>query len=234
MTADLDLLDVMIRLGTAAGLGSVLGLEREYDGQEAGFRTHLLVVMGSALFAVVSVGAFDAFIGERNSTNVTVDVTRIAAYVAPGVGFIGGGAILKYGGKVTGITTAASLWTAAAVGVASGLGFWTAALVTTAIAVLALQFLKPIGNAAARFGRRRHAALAIRVDAGAGPDLVGAVLAELADVDVRLVRFGLGPGDDAEITLDAWDQPERLRDPELLGRLAALPGVQSVGATANA
>lgn len=146
MTADLDLLDVMIRLGTAAGLGSVLGLEREYDGQEAGFRTHLLVVMGSALFAVVSVGAFDAFIGERNSTNVTVDVTRIAAYVAPGVGFIGGGAILKRDDRVRGLTTAASLWVAAAIGVTCGLGLWLVPLVAVGFALVSLAVLRPLSQ----------------------------------------------------------------------------------------
>lgn len=234
MTADLDLLEVAVRLGIAAGLGSLLGLEREFDGQDAGFRTHLLVAIGSALFAVASVGAFDAFIGLRSSTNVTVDVTRIAAYVAPGVGFIGGGAILKYGGKVTGITTAASLWTAAAIGVASGLGFWTGGVVATVIAVIALQALKPVGNAAARLGRRRHSALGIRVDDDAGPELLASVLGEFEGIDIQVVRFGVGPGEDGVISVEVWDQPERLHDPDLLARIAALPGVRSVATAANA
>jgi putative Mg2+ transporter-C (MgtC) family protein len=112
--ADLGWLETVARLALAGCLGGLLGLEREYDGQDAGFRTHLLVVVGSALFAVLSVGAFDDFLVPRADSNVSVDVTRIAAYVAPGIGFIGGGAILKHGGKVSGITTAASLWSAAA------------------------------------------------------------------------------------------------------------------------
>lgn len=151
---DLEWYDVTGRLVLAAVLGAVLGLEREYDGHDAGLRTHLLLTLGAALFSVVSVAGFDALASERSS-NVTIDVTRIAAYIAPGVGFIGGGAIVKSGRKVTGITTAASLWTAAAIGVAAGLGFWVGAVVTTVIALIALEALQPLSNWAGELGRRR-------------------------------------------------------------------------------
>lgn len=174
--AELDWIDTLVRLLIAAGLGGALGLEREFDGQDAGFRTHLLVVLGAALFGVVSVGAFDVFVSSRAATNVTVDVTRIAAYVAPGIGFIGGGAILKTNNRVRGITTAATLWSAAAIGVAVGVGFWVGGVIVTVMTLIALQLLQPVSNYVGRLGRRRRSPLLIElahdVDVAAIIDLV--------------------------------------------------------------
>lgn len=136
-------LDLLGRLVLAALLGGLLGAERELDGQDAGFRTHLLLALGAGLFGAVSVGAFDGFIDDSGDTNVRVDVTRVASYVAAGIGFIGGGAILKHRGTITGVTTATSLWTTAAVGLAAGLGFWLGALATAALALIALWALQP-------------------------------------------------------------------------------------------
>src|SRR5690606_31981185 len=117
--------------------------ERGSSGHEAGLRTHVLVSVGSALFAVASVGAFDEFIGLRADTNVNIDVTRMAAYAAPGIGFIGAGVIVKNKRSgthpmVMGLTTAASLWTVAAIGVAAGLGFWVGAVTAAAVGLVAL------------------------------------------------------------------------------------------------
>ncbi len=101
---------------------------------------------GAALFGVASVGAFDSFVTERADTNVQVDVTRIASYVAAGIGFIGGGVIVKHQGNVRGMTTAASVWVAAAIGLSAGLGFWAGAISATLIALIALYALKPISH----------------------------------------------------------------------------------------
>lgn len=144
-------IEVVGRLLLAALLGGILGIERELDGQDAGFRTHLLLALGAALFGAISVGAFSEFV-DGSATNVQVDVTRVASYVAAGIGFIGGGAILKHRGTITGITTATSLWTGAAVGLAAGLGFWVGAVATAAIAVTALRGFKPLSNWLARRG----------------------------------------------------------------------------------
>jgi putative Mg2+ transporter-C (MgtC) family protein len=144
---DLTWYEMLLRLLAGAVLAGLVGIERESAGQDAGFRTHLLLGLGAALFGVVSVGAFDDFItSSASSTNVRVDVTRIASYVAAGIGFIGGGAILKHAGAVRGITTAASIWTAAAIGLASGLGMWIAALGATAVAIVALAALRPMSK----------------------------------------------------------------------------------------
>lgn len=142
LSMDISQWEVIARLGVAALLGGVLGIERETQGREAGLRTHMMLSLGAALFTVASVTGFDSFIGSTSST-VRVDPGRIASYVAAGVGFIGGGAILKRGDGVHGLTTAASLWVAAAIGVACGLGLWVAPLVATAFAVLSLAALRP-------------------------------------------------------------------------------------------
>jgi len=150
----LEWYEVVARLSLAAGLGAALGIEREFDGHAAGLRTHMLLTLGASLFGVLSVAAFDGFITARSESNVNVDPTRIAAYVLPAVGFIGGGAIVKTGRNVIGITTAASLWVAASVGVASGLGFWVGAVTATVLALVALEGLQPVSKWAAEIGRR--------------------------------------------------------------------------------
>jgi putative Mg2+ transporter-C (MgtC) family protein len=141
--------EVAVRLLVAAALGGAIGIQREVDGQAAGLRTHMLLSLGAALFSVVSVVGFSDFISDdRSSTNVVIDPGRIASYVAAGVGFLGGGTIVKRpeDGKVKGLTTAASLWVAAAIGVACGLGVWVAPVVAVAIALLSLAVLEPIGR----------------------------------------------------------------------------------------
>jgi putative Mg2+ transporter-C (MgtC) family protein len=209
--ADLSWQSIVGRLLLAALLGGAIGFEREADGHDAGLRTHMILALGSALFAVASVGAFDPFEGTRNETNFTVDVTRMAAYVAPGVGFIGAGVIVKNvqgrrrAALVRGLTTAASLWTAAAVGVAAGLGFWIGAVATATIALFALVGMRPIAEMLHPEQRRPpQLELEIHVDDRAPLDaatLVSAVRAVAPagpppeaqhDGDVRSFRFPLG------------------------------------------
>ncbi|MFN3255284.1 MAG: MgtC/SapB family protein [Ilumatobacter sp.] len=232
MTADLDVWEVTGRLALAALVAGIVGLQREYDGQDAGFRTHVLVAVGSALFGVVSVGAFDAFVSQRSASNVTVDVTRIAAYVAPGIGFIGGGAILKHGGRVSGITTAASLWSVAALGVAAGVGFWQATLVAGGITIVALALLRPVSTYVTRLGRRHHAVVALELDESADVGAIVRAITELAGDNVRTLRFGVGPGG-GRMTVELWrdrDGPEPAR---FLRVLAEHDGIRSASTAAN-
>jgi putative Mg2+ transporter-C (MgtC) family protein len=125
-------LEITLRLVVAMVLGAAIGLERELQRQPAGFRTHALVSLGAAIFTVVSAFAF---------TGPGADPTRIAAQVVSGIGFIGGGAILHYGGTVRGLTTAGSLWAVAAVGMAAGAGLYVTAVVGGALIVVALELL---------------------------------------------------------------------------------------------
>lgn len=223
---DIDAIDIVGRLALAALLGGSIGLEREYDGQDAGFRTHMLVVLGAALFGLVSIAGFDAFLtDDRASTNVTVDVTRIASYIAPGIGFIGGGAILKYGGRVSGITTAASLWSAAAVGLAVGVGFWVGAVATTVIVLFALEALEPLSKLAHRVGRRRRAQITVIMTDEGDLDRLIAELRQ-ADSPIRKLRFGEGPDDQSAVTVEFWEDPGNADD--IVRRLTTLDDVTSV------
>ena len=149
MTLDLVAqLDIVVRLVVAAVLGALIGLEREIHEHPAGMRTHLLVALGSAGFTVLSIEAFAA---------PGADPARIAAQIVTGVGFLGAGAILKEGATIRGLTTAASLWTVAAVGMAAGAGAWVIAAATT---VLVLVSLWPLRLVTERFvGRQEHRVL---------------------------------------------------------------------------
>ena len=128
-------LELSLRLVVALVLGSFIGVERELQNMPAGFRTHALVSLGSALFTVISAEAF---------TGPGSDPTRIAAQVVSGIGFLGGGAILHYGGTVRGLTTAASLWSVAAVGMAAGAGLYVMAAVGTVLVVTALEVFQRV------------------------------------------------------------------------------------------
>ena len=122
-------LELIVRLAVGLVLGAVIGVEREVNRQPAGFRTHSLVALGAATFTVVSAHAFPGAGG---------DPTRIAAQIVTGIGFIGAGTILRYEGSVRGLTTAASLWSVAAVGMASGAGLYLVAVGGTILVLVVL------------------------------------------------------------------------------------------------
>ena len=107
--------EMLVRLGLSALAGGLIGLEREFHGKVAGFRTHALVCLGSALIMIVSMDIFAAYRGIAS-----VDPSRIAAQVVSGIGFLGAGAIIRFPNGVTGLTTAASLWVVSAIGLACG------------------------------------------------------------------------------------------------------------------
>ena len=157
------------RLLLAVLLGGLIGFEREATGQPAGLRTHMSVCLGAALFGVLSVHGFDAYVQARADTNYQVDVTRVASQVVVGIGFLGGGAILKEGVQVHGLTTAASLWVTSAIGLALGMGNFFAGAVTTAALLLALVGLRgPRRWIRQRIGRSKDLVI-IRLKAGADP-----------------------------------------------------------------
>src|SRR5206468_4649217 len=118
---------VLLRLGVAALLGGAIGVERELRDREAGIRTHLLVSLGSALFTIISAYGFHEFLATGASV-VRADPTRIAAQIVTGIGFLGAGAIIRQGLSVRGLTTAATLWVVAAIGLAAGAGYYSAAV----------------------------------------------------------------------------------------------------------
>lgn len=153
------------RLGLALLLGALIGAQRELDGRPAGLRTHALLALATALFGLLSIGAFEPFVVERAASNVQVDVTRIASYVVASVGFIVGGTIVKSSKRdIHGLTTAAALLLTAAVGLASGLGAFAPALMATGATVVVLLLDVPVQRASARLRRTRLGALLTGAD----------------------------------------------------------------------
>lgn len=134
------LLTVLLRILLSFILGGIIGLEREHSNNKpAGFRTHILVCMGSCLVVLISHFAITAYAGKAN-----IDPTRIAGQVVSGIGFLGAGAIIRHGVSVKGLTTAASIWIVACVGLACGIGFYSGAIIVTLIVWAVLWFLKNI------------------------------------------------------------------------------------------
>ena len=131
----MELTETIIRLSMATLLGGAIGAFREREGKAAGLRTHILVSVGSALFMLISIGAA--------SQQPGADITRIAAQVVTGIGFLGAGMIIRAGRSVLGLTTAASVWVVSAIGLAAGAGLMKEAVVATVLAVIVLQFLLP-------------------------------------------------------------------------------------------
>lgn len=144
------------RLFFAAFLGGIVGWERERDNHPAGFRTHILVSMGSALFGILSIYGFTQYNLQRvgDSVHRTGDASRLAAQIIPGIGFLGAGTIFRHGSSVSGLTTAASLWVVAGIGLAVGSGqFWMAGIATV-FTLVSLEFLNRLEGLG--FKRRIH------------------------------------------------------------------------------
>ncbi len=158
---------IVVRLLLAAVLGALIGLERELHEHPAGMRTHLLVSVGSASFTILSIEAFSA---------PGADPGRIAAQIVSGIGFLGAGAILKEGATIRGLTTAASLWAVASVGMAAGAGAW---VVAVTVAVVVIVSLWPLGLLTDRFVGRDRQRVQLRL-ATADPHALGRVVAAIS------------------------------------------------------
>ena len=154
--------EVLLRVFVAAALGGAIGVERELRERQAGLRTHLVVSVGAALFTLVSAYGFSNFDGK-------VDPTRIAAQIVSGIGFLGAGAIIRQGLSVRGLTTAASLWLVAAIGMAAGAGYWDGALLATLGALLTLGPLRVVAFRILSRYRPQHDRLLVEIPAGGSP-----------------------------------------------------------------
>lgn len=185
MRVDVSDVDVALRLLAAVGLGGAVGFERELSDQPAGLRTHITVALGAALFGVMSVHGFDAYVQLRADSNYQIDVTRVASQVVVGVGFLGAGAILKEGLSIRGLTTAASLWATAAIGLAVGLGSYLAATIATVLLVVSFVGLRAPRRWTHQHLRRDRELLVIHMAAGADPSQVISALVSIDGLEVR-------------------------------------------------
>ena len=133
---------VFLKITLAGAMGGLIGYERETHGQAAGFRTNILVAMGSCLMMLLSVHMEEMFRDLSSTSSVRIDPSRIASYAVASMGFLGAGAIIKGRGTVRGLTTAAGLWLVTGIGLAVGAGYWIPALFTTLASTIILFFMR--------------------------------------------------------------------------------------------
>jgi putative Mg2+ transporter-C (MgtC) family protein len=212
--------DNLLRLSLAAVLGGAIGFERELRDREAGLRTHLLVCLGSALFTIVSAYGFREFLTSGDQV-IRADPTRIAAQIVTGIGFLGAGAIIRQGLSVRGLTTAATLWVAAAIGIAAGAGYYSGAVLGTVVTLVALW---PLRIAAYHvFERIRPEERSIVIDLRPETSLAQ-LLDALEREKARIEHFQLEDEHDRRIVTLTLDTPSD----KLLAKLGDLEFVQGV------
>jgi putative Mg2+ transporter-C (MgtC) family protein len=212
--------DNLARLSLAAALGGAIGFERELRDREAGLRTHLLVCLGSALFTIVSAYGFREFLTSGDQV-IRADPTRIAAQIVTGIGFLGAGAIIRQGLSVRGLTTAATLWVSAAIGIAAGAGYYSGAVLGTVVTLIALW---PLRIAAYRvFERLRPEERSIVVELRQGTK-AAELMQALEREHARIEHFQLEEEPDRRIVTLTLDTPSE----KLLTELADLDFVQGV------
>jgi putative Mg2+ transporter-C (MgtC) family protein len=214
------------RMVLAAVLGGLIGFERELRDHPAGLRTHITVAVGSALFVIAGAYGWGDFLTDRNSTNITIGVDRVASNIVTGIGFLGGGAILKYGANIKGLTTAASLWVTSAVGLAAGLGSYVLVVAATIVTLLSLVTLR----IPERWIRRRLAVdretLIVRLAAGAdAPTVISAVVGLEG---VQLKHLTVGEDDDATVVEAGVVADPGTALADRVASLASRPDVASV------
>jgi putative Mg2+ transporter-C (MgtC) family protein len=226
-------LELILRLALAALLGAVIGVEREWRDRTAGLRTHMLVCLGSAVFTVVSAYGFSEWyssIPAAERSTVVSDPTRIAAQIVTGIGFLGAGAIFRSDDGVKGLTTAASLWMMAAIGLATGAGYYELAVAATVLMLLILVALRQVSGRIKAMNRGDDVPLEVIVG---GPTAIGAVLDAIATAGGTVSNFTASvlrrDKPSRRLTFDL-SLPAELEASDIVGRLALLEGVDAVSA----
>ncbi|MEF2246774.1 MgtC/SapB family protein [Paenibacillus sp. IITD108] len=221
-------LDLTLRFIVSAVLGGFIGFEREWRNHPAGLRTHILVCVGSTAIMLLSIYGFSEFVDE---VNVRVDPARLAAQVISGIGFLGAGAIMRSGLTVSGLTTAASIWVVAAIGLCVGAGFFYVAVMATIAVLISLVVLHKWENYLMRHRRRHEISMKI-VDE---PGNLAQITAVFADQGVQIQNLrmhaveggeeGESPIMELHCTLKSA-HPERLK--RSLNSIFSMKGVISV------
>jgi len=180
----IDYIQIFLRLFLAALLGGIIGYEREINNHPAGFRTHILVSIGSTLIMLISIYGFSNFLVNES---VRFDPSRIAAQVVTGIGFLGAGTILRQGFNVIGLTTAASLWVVAAIGLAIGSGFYFGAVLSALLVLISLAVLAKLEKL---ISKKKHF-LQLRVTVIDQPGKLGEIATFLGEkkINVRNVNM---------------------------------------------
>jgi putative Mg2+ transporter-C (MgtC) family protein len=216
--------EALLRLALAAALGAAVGLERELREREAGLRTHLLVSLGSALFTIASAYGFRDFLVEGGAL-VRTDPTRIAAQIVTGIGFLGAGAIIRQGLSVRGLTTAATLWVVAAIGLTTGAGYYSAAVITTALVLISLWPLRILAfKATTRFRPETNRLLA-QLPSGESP---APLIDALEQVGARLQSLEVSHEADRRSVILDVTLPPQADAPKIVAQLSDLEHVLEI------
>jgi len=219
---ELETWDALLRLVVAAGLGGAVGLERELRDHEAGFRTHLLVALGACVFTLVSAYAWTDWTFSTRE-GIVFDPTRIAAQIVTGIGFLGAGAIIVRGINVRGLTTAATLWVVAAIGMAAGTGYYAVAVGATGLVLVSLGPLKIVSARMLSRVRPEEAELAINL----APGGVGAkVLTRIEEAGGVINSVAFGDERTMDVVLRASRRAESARVAEEISKLEDVERVQ--------
>ena len=216
--------EALLRVVVAAALGGAVGIERELRDREAGFRTHMLVSVGSALFTIVSAYAFRDFMVSGDSV-VRADPTRIAAQIVTGIGFLGAGAIIRQGLSIRGLTTAATLWVVAAIGMAVGAGYYGGAVITTAVVLISLWPLRILAHRATSRFRPQTSTLVVQLPAGASP---GPLIDGVEGLGARVQSLEIGHEADRRTVLLDVTMPPRVDPPRVIANVGDLDDVLEV------
>ncbi len=218
-------LHLFARLLLASILGGLIGLEREVHGRPAGFRTHLLVSLGSCLFCLTSIEVYQLYGNFSGAIPVGIDPGRIAAQVVTGIGFLGAGAIIRERASIRGLTTAACLWVAAGLGIACGLGLFRMAIAVTVIALINLLLLKQVEK---RLNRDIY--VVVKVWSEDRPDFISQVyqLLGTSGVDRVEAKFERDLERKQMFIEFQMKRGKKVTSPDLLARLSELEGVKRV------
>lgn len=174
----------LVRLAVAAILGSLIGLERDIHGREAGLRTNILISLGAAVFMILSEAIAQAYaVGTGTEALYRADPARIAAQIVTGIGFLGAGSIIKSGMTVRGLTTAACIWMSAGIGMASGAGFFELAAAAAVLSIFSLVFLSKIEK---KYSRDTYRTLEIITD---GSVDVTRIIKIVKHKDIKILYF---------------------------------------------
>jgi putative Mg2+ transporter-C (MgtC) family protein len=209
-------LGLLLKLGLATLLGGVIGLERELSGKPAGLRTNILICIGATLFTVVSIHMLP--LGQGG-----LDASRIPAQIVSGVGFIGAGAILHARGSVTGLTSAATIWVVAAIGMALGSGAYVEAVGTAALVMVVLWGLRSVERLVARQSAKSLVLVHARPEASVPEEIEALVRRSGLDVDRCVIRH-----ENVDLVLELELRgPKRLHDQAMIALLHH-PSVRTV------
>jgi len=217
-------MDLTIRILIAALLGGLIGLERELSNHPAGFRTHILVCLGSTAIMLLSIYGFTEFAYEYN---VRMDPARLAAQVISGIGFLGAGAILRTGSSVSGLTTAASIWVVAAIGLCVGAGFYYPAGLTTVIVLLCLFVLNKLEKLFRR-GKRHQEVMIKIID---GPGVLGKIATLFGNHGIQIENVKMDHSDPVELggeALNAMELQITLQPAQADKMIAALDDIRHI------